>query len=147
MVSQSKGDGAYLLNEEPGDDTGTVESTITGVYPYAKVGLNERVSAWGFVGVGSGELTLRQKGADPMETDLGMRMGAMDLKGRVLELCVVFGGLVAELSLEVLVVASDLSEELAVEGEGEGEVVQEFGDVSGGLVAELVGDEEVRAGS
>ena len=39
-----------------GDDEGTVESTMTGVYPYARLDLNNRVSAWGLVGVGSGEL-------------------------------------------------------------------------------------------
>ena len=62
-----------------------VESTMTGVYPYARVDLNERVSAWGLVGIGSGELTLRQKDQDPMETDLGMRMGALGVKGQVLD--------------------------------------------------------------
>ena len=58
---------------------------MTGVYPYARLDLNERVSAWGLVGVGSGELTLRQKDHAPMETDLGMRMGALGVKGQVLD--------------------------------------------------------------
>ena len=85
MVSQSKGDGAYRLSPEKGDDEGAVESSMTGVYPYARIDLNDRVSAWGLVGIGSGELTLRQKGEDPMETDLGMRMGALGMKGQVLD--------------------------------------------------------------
>ena len=54
-------------------------------YPYARLDVNERVSAWGLVGVGSGGLTLHQKGQDPMETDLGMRMGALGIKGQVLD--------------------------------------------------------------
>ena len=41
----------------------------------------------------------------------------------------------------LVVVAVDLSEVLSVEGDGE--VVEELGDVSGGLVAEFVGHEEV----
>ena len=41
----------------------------------------------------------------------------------------------------LVVVAADLSEVLSVEGDGE--VVEELGDVSGGLVAEFVGHEEV----
>ena len=41
----------------------------------------------------------------------------------------------------LVVVAADLSEVLSVEGDGE--VVEELGDVSGGLVAEFV---EVRGG-
>ena len=43
---------------------------------------------------------------------------------------------------EVVVVAADMSEVLAVGGDGE--VVEEFGDLSGGLVGELGGHEEVR---
>ena len=58
---------------------------MTGVYPYARLDLNERVSAWGLIGFGSGELTLRQKDEDPMQTDLGMRMGALGVKGQVLD--------------------------------------------------------------
>ena len=85
MVSQSSGDGSYRLSPDKGDDEGTVESSMTGVYPYARLDLNERVSAWGIVGVGSGELTLQQKGQNPMETDLGMQMGALGVKGKVLD--------------------------------------------------------------
>ena len=85
MVSQSKGDGSYRLNTKMGDDEGTVESTMTGVYPYARLELNERVSAWGIVGGGSGELTLQPKDQDPMQTDLGMLMGALGIKGQVLD--------------------------------------------------------------
>ena len=58
---------------------------MTGVYSYAKLDLNERVTAWGLVGAGSGDLTLRQKGQDGMETDLGMRMGALGVKGWALD--------------------------------------------------------------
>ena len=56
------------------------------------------------------------------------------------ELCFVAEGFVVELSFEILVVVLDLSEVLVVEGDGE--VVEEFGDVSGGLVAEFIGHEE-----
>ena len=52
MLSQSSGDGAYR-----GDDAGTVENSLTGVYPYARIDLNAKVSAWALAGVGSGELT------------------------------------------------------------------------------------------
>ena len=88
MVSQSSGDGSYRLDSgssEQARDQGTVESSMTGVYPYARLDLNERVSAWGLVGIGSGELTLHQEGESPLETDLGMRMGALGVKGQVLD--------------------------------------------------------------
>ena len=40
---------------------GTVESTLASVYPYARLRLNERVSAWGLAGYGMGALTLTEK--------------------------------------------------------------------------------------
>ena len=85
LLSQSKGDGSYTLSEEMGDDRGTVESTMTGVYPYARLEMSERVSAWGLAGLGSGEFTLNQEGQAPIKTDLGMRMGAVGVKGTVLD--------------------------------------------------------------
>ena len=85
MLSQSTGDGSYRLDPAKGDDAGTVESSLTGVYPYARVDLNAKVSAWALAGVGSGELTLHQEGGKPMPTDLSMRMGALGVKGQVLD--------------------------------------------------------------
>ena len=85
MFSQSSGDGSYHLDPAKGDDAGTVESSLTGVYPYARVDLNARVSAWALAGVGSGELTLHQKGKKAMPTDISMRMGAVGVKGQVLD--------------------------------------------------------------
>ena len=85
MVSQSSGDGSYRLDPAKGGDAGTVESSLTGVYPYVRVDLNAKVSAWALAGVGSGELTLRQTGKKPMPTDIAMRMGAVGVKGQVLD--------------------------------------------------------------
>ena len=85
MFSQSKGDGSYRLDPAHGDDSGTVESSLTGVYPYASLKLNARVSAWALAGVGSGELTLHQKHGQSMATDISMRMGAVGVKGQVLD--------------------------------------------------------------
>ena len=85
MVSLSEGDGSYALDPERGDDTGTVESTMAGVYPYAKLDLSARVSAWALAGAGSGELTLRREGHAPMPTDLSMRIGALGINGQILD--------------------------------------------------------------
>ena len=85
MLSQSSGDGSYRLDPAKGDDAGTVESSLTGVYPYARVDLNAKVSAWALAGIGSGELTLHQQGEKPMPTDISMRMGAVGVKGKVLD--------------------------------------------------------------
>ena len=85
MLSHSSGDGSYRLDPAKGEDAGTVESSLTGVYPYARVDLNAKVSAWALAGMGSGELTLRQTGKKPMPTDISMRMGALGVKGQVLD--------------------------------------------------------------
>ena len=87
MFSQSEGEGSYRqLDPAKGDDdAGTVESSLTGVYPYARVDLNANVSAWALAGAGSGELTLHQEGGEPMPTDISMRMGAIGVKGQVLD--------------------------------------------------------------
>ena len=85
MFSQSKGDGAYRLDPAKGDDAGTVESALTGVYPYARIDLNAKVSAWALAGVGSGELTLHQEDEKAMPTDILLRMGAIGVKGQVLD--------------------------------------------------------------
>ena len=61
-----------------------MESSLTGVYPYARLALNARVSAWALAGAGTGELTLTPDGKKPMPTDITMRMGAVGFKGRVL---------------------------------------------------------------
>ena len=84
MVSQSSGEGSYRLDTAKGDDAGTVESSLTGVYPYARVDINTKISAWAIAGIGSGELTLRQKGKKAMPTDISMHMGALGIKGQVL---------------------------------------------------------------
>ena len=85
MLSQSRGEGSYELNAEKGDDAGTVESSLTGVYPYMRIDLNAKVSAWALAGAGSGELTLHQEGGKPMPTGISMRMGALGVKGQVLD--------------------------------------------------------------
>ena len=85
MLSQSSGEGSYRLSEENGGGTGTVESSLTGIYPYARLELNRQVSAWALAGAGSGELTLQQEGDKAMPTDITMRMGALGVKGQVLD--------------------------------------------------------------
>ena len=85
VLSQSRGEGSYSLGGDLGGDRGTVESTLTGVYPYARLRMSERVSAWGLAGVGQGELTLRQEGGARIDTDLAMRMGAVGVIGAVLD--------------------------------------------------------------
>ena len=85
-VSLSRGEGPFRLTSamESNRLSGTVESSLTALYPYAKLGLSDRMEAWGMVGLGTGELTVRESGGRPIETDLGMTMGAVGTRGRLL---------------------------------------------------------------
>ena len=56
-VAHSRGEGSVGLTgdaESAFADGGEVESTLTGVYPYGRVRLSERVTAWGVAGYGTG---------------------------------------------------------------------------------------------
>ena len=71
--------------------SGEVESTLTGVYPYAAVDLSARLRAWAAAGLGEGSLTLTPKNpetgeADPaIETDMSLGMAALGAKGNLVE--------------------------------------------------------------
>ena len=57
LLSHSTGEGTYA-----GEGEGEVESALTGLYPYGRFALNERVSLWGVAGYGTGSLTLAPAG-------------------------------------------------------------------------------------
>ena len=78
----------------PGSGSGTggrVEATLTGVFPWARHALSERLEAWGAAGYGTGELTVTPKkpGTDEdgavIRTDLDLRMAAAGLRGVLLD--------------------------------------------------------------
>ena len=80
MVMHSRGEGSYR-----GQGEGTVESTLTGLYPYGRYALNERVTVWGAAGYGEGEFTLTPKDAPAIETEMDLAMGAVGVRGVALE--------------------------------------------------------------
>ena len=80
-VAHSRGEGSY---RSPGGD-GEAESTLTGVYPYGRYALNRTVSLWGVAGLGRGTLTLEPEGGARIETDLELAMGAVGLRGVLVE--------------------------------------------------------------
>ena len=72
-VAHSRGEGDY---RSPAGG-GAVESTLTGVYPYGRYDVSERLSLWGVVGYGTGTLTLTPEGQAPIETDMDLSMAAV----------------------------------------------------------------------
>ena len=76
-VSHSEGDGrAHSTNL----DYGEMDISLTGVHPYLQVQLSDRLSAWGMVGYGEGDLD-RERGGESLEASLEMRMGVVGLRG------------------------------------------------------------------
>ena len=81
MLSQSFGKGGY---RSP-NGSGEVESTLTALFPYARYALSERVSVWGMAGYGEGTLTLTPEGQAPMRPDMDLLMGALGVRGVLVE--------------------------------------------------------------
>ena len=77
-VSVSEGEGSF---DQPGVDSGTVESTMTTMSPYARFMVTDRVSVWGLAGWGTGDMTIVQAANNQGQperitrTDLSMRLG------------------------------------------------------------------------
>jgi hypothetical protein len=80
-MSRSAGEGGY---RRP-DVSGEVSSTLTGLYPYGRYAVNDRVTVWGVAGYGEGELVLTPEGQSPMRTDMDLMMGAVGLRGVAVE--------------------------------------------------------------
>ena len=83
-VSLSEGEGGF--RDHPGADdesrgTGALESTLTSVHPYARLAVNERLSVWGILGYGTGELTLEVEDKESWTTDTAMEMAAAGARG------------------------------------------------------------------
>ena len=82
IVGHSRGEGGYRMPS----GGGTVSSTLTGVYPWGRRALSDRLSVWAAAGYGEGTLTLTPEGLDgesraAMRTDLDLMMGAVGLRG------------------------------------------------------------------
>ena len=82
-LSVSEGEGTF---DQPGVDSGTVESTLTSVNPYVRYQASDRLSVWGLLGYGTGDMTLTQAANDNRDrivtrTDISMRLGAVGARG------------------------------------------------------------------
>ena len=83
-VSLSEGEGTYRDHERSdraSRGSGKLESSLTGVHPYARLTLSERLSAWGLLGFGAGELTLEVDSGERWTTDTAHEMAAAGARG------------------------------------------------------------------
>ena len=84
-LSRSAGEGGFRIGGNCSSGCGgDLESTLTGAYPYARYRFSERLSAWGILGHGRGELTLTTQGGSPAETDIEMNMASLGARGVLL---------------------------------------------------------------
>ena len=79
-LSVSEGKGTF----DQARDSGTVESTLTSVSPYVRYEASDRLTAWGLLGYGTGDMTMT-RGNSPERTDISMRLGAAGARGVLLE--------------------------------------------------------------
>ena len=86
VLSHSSGEGGYS-----GDAAGKVEASMTALTPWAGYKVTERLSVWGALGYGTGELTLTpknpltQKDQPAQKTDIAMTLAAAGVRGTLLE--------------------------------------------------------------
>ena len=98
ILSHSSGEGIPGRYSDgsgsPGSGSGTggsVEATLTGLFPWTRHALSDRLEAWGVAGYGAGDLTVTPKkpGTDEegavIRADLDLRMAAVGLRGTLLD--------------------------------------------------------------
>ena len=89
VLSHARGDGGYQASSRSernrGVSGGEVSSTVTGLYPWGRYALSDRVTVWGAAGYGAGTLTLTPENGGVLETDMDLAMAAAGLRGVVIE--------------------------------------------------------------
>ena len=68
-----------------GPDAGRVESELTGLYPYGRHAVSERISLWGVAGYGVGTLTLTPDARPALETGIDLAMAAVGARSVLLD--------------------------------------------------------------
>ena len=80
VISHSRGEGTYRTTRRSHD----IESRLTGVFPYGRYPVNERLSLWGVAGYGRGTQAFAPEGTETVESDFDMKMAAAGIRGELL---------------------------------------------------------------
>ncbi len=100
-LAHSSGDGSYDSSSAGLSERGELESSLTSVHPYVRFTVSERVSAWGVLGYGRGDLTLHRGETATWNTPTSMQMAAAGVRG-VLKPAALTGGFELALRSDVL---------------------------------------------
>ena len=82
ILSHSEGDGDI---EYDNGTAGTVSSSITALVPWASEAISERITIWGAVGYGEGDLSIGAKDDDALTTDMDWSMVSAGVRGKLIE--------------------------------------------------------------
>ncbi len=91
VVSHGTGMGGWSGRRAAPGISGEVEAELTGVFPWGRHGLTDRLEAWGAAGFGRGELTVTPKkpGTDEdgaeIRADLDLWMATLGLRGTLVD--------------------------------------------------------------
>ncbi len=82
-LAHSRGDGGYTIPDQssPGD----LDTTLTSLHPYLRYALTDRLTVWGLMGYGWGDLTLTQTDGTAIDADTDLLMGAVGSRGLLLD--------------------------------------------------------------
>ena len=79
-VSRSESEGAYRI---AGEDSLSLSASLTGVYPYMRYNLTDRLRVWGTGGYGRGSLRLQGDSLASSSSDLSMMLGSIGVSGDI----------------------------------------------------------------
>ena len=79
-VSRSESEGAYRV---AGEDSLSLSASLTGIYPYARYNLTDRLRVWGTGGYGRGSLRLQGDSLASSTSDLSMMLGSVGISGDI----------------------------------------------------------------
>ena len=78
-MSASRGKGSYR-----GETSGTIEASLTGLYPWGRYAPNDRTRLWGVAGYGAGALTVTPDTGPALETDIDLELAALGVVSAML---------------------------------------------------------------
>ena len=79
-VSRSESEGAYRI---AGEDSLSLSASLTGIYPYMRYNLTDRLRVWGTGGFGRGSLRLQGDSLASSSSDLSMALGSVGMSGDI----------------------------------------------------------------
>ncbi len=79
-VSRSESEGAYRI---AGEDSLSLSASLTGLYPYMRYNVTNRLRVWGTGGYGRGSLRLQEDSLASSSSDLSMALGSIGVTGDI----------------------------------------------------------------